>query len=42
MRALYGAIEHPLIEDLVKMILDYADECTQKYGAEFKWEDLVL
>ena len=39
---LYGAIEHPTLEDLVRMVLEYAAEMKQKLGAAFKWEDLVI
>ena len=42
MEGLYGVIEHPTLEELVRMVLDYAAEMQEKMGKEFKWEDIVL
>jgi hypothetical protein len=39
---MYGAIEHPTLEDLVTMVNDYADEMKEELGDEFRWEDLRL
>lgn len=42
LEGMYGAIRHPSIDDIVRMILDYAAQCEQEYGAKFKWDDLIL
>lgn len=42
LEALYGNIEHPTLDELVQMIMEYADEMKEKLGEEFRWEDLVL
>lgn len=38
LKDLYGAIRRPAIDDVVRMIMDYAEQCEETYGAEFKWE----
>ena len=42
LEALYGPIEHPTIEDLVGMVLSYADDMKKEMGDKFRWEDMVL
>jgi hypothetical protein len=42
LRALYGAIEHPTIDDIAVMIVDYIEECKQLLGDAFRMEDLIV
>ena len=42
LEGLYGVIEHPTLEELVRMVLDYAREMQEKLGEKFRWENIVL
>jgi hypothetical protein len=39
---MYGAIQHPPLEELMTMVNGFADQIKVEVGEGFRWEDLRL
>ena len=41
-RECYGDIRHPTIDEIVRMVMDFARDKQQELGEGFRWEDLRM